>query len=71
MSAGVIPTPEERRRPATQIVATVHDLSGRPLHIGYSGDAVTIGGYAFSLDGQETFAQVFVRACHYAAQNSG
>ena len=66
---GVIPAPEDRQ-PVYQI-GSVQDLSGLPLHVGVNGTAVTISGHALDARMQETFAQLFVRACRLAGPRGG
>ena len=70
-AGGVIPTPHERAR-VTEI-GRVMDLSGLPLTLGVTGNAVTL-----TINGQrrrltlaqcETFTQLFVRAVWLAARD--
>ena len=63
---GVIPARAERERLAD--VGSVECVSGLPLHVRVSGDAVIIAGHYLNAQQRETFAQLFVRACWLAGE---
>jgi hypothetical protein len=58
---GVIPARAERERLAD--VGSVECVSGLPLHVRVSGDAVIIAGHYLNAQQRETFAMLFTRAC--------
>jgi hypothetical protein len=64
---GVVPVPTERVR--VREIARMYDLAGLPLVVGVNGSAVVINGRTLGPEGQETFAQIFVRACHIAGRH--
>ena len=69
MSAdGVIPERSERARFTD--VGSVECMSGLPLHVRVSGDAVIVAGHYLDAQQRETFAQLFVRACWLAGDTA-
>ena len=63
-SDGVMPPRSERERFTD--VGSVECVSGLPLHVRVSGDAVIVAGHYLNAAQRETFAALFVRACWLA-----